>query len=115
VLQKTLLQAFTKSAFAIVAIGPQASSPHGGFGGEAELTEDDFILIDVGCVEVTSYRGRGSIADVVASAVLYDFESDITRTFFPPFTKKPAKDEMTDKLKEQLFVSLPRCKPHYTC
>jgi Xaa-Pro aminopeptidase len=51
VLQKTLLQAFTKSAFAIVAIGPQASSPHGGFGGEAELTEDDFILIDVGFVQ----------------------------------------------------------------
>jgi hypothetical protein len=42
----------------------------------------------------------------IFSAVLYDFESDITRTFFPPFTKKPEKDKLTDKLKEQLFVNL---------
>jgi len=50
VLEATLREADLRPVFALVAIGAEAASPHGGFGGEAKLTAEDLVLIDVGYV-----------------------------------------------------------------
>ncbi|KAF3398512.1 hypothetical protein F1880_006498 [Penicillium rolfsii] len=86
VLDNALRAAGMEPFFDIVLFDENASNPHGGTDGEKVLEPETFVLIDVG-------------------AHLYGYSSDICRTFFPPFLKKPVKDaSLSPSLQEKLKV-----------
>ncbi|KAL6706738.1 hypothetical protein ACN47E_005280 [Coniothyrium glycines] len=68
--------------FDLVEFGKSAALPHGGYDGTRKLEPDMFILIDVG-------------------AHLYGYSSDVSRTFYPPFT---AESMATSNTTEQRDV-----------
>ncbi|KZF21063.1 Creatinase/aminopeptidase [Xylona heveae TC161] len=74
VLDNSLRAIGLKPFFDIVLFDENAANPHGGTNGSKVLEPETFVLIDVG-------------------AHLFDYSSDITRTFFPPFLRKPAEGE----------------------
>ncbi|RJE24002.1 Metallopeptidase family M24 [Aspergillus sclerotialis] len=86
VLDNTLRAAGLEPFFDIVLFDENAANPHGGTNGSKVLEAETFILIDVG-------------------AHLYGYSSDICRTFFPPFFKKPSCGASTpEHIKEKLKV-----------
>jgi Xaa-Pro aminopeptidase len=84
VLDDTLRAASLEPFFDIVLFDADASNPHGGTDGQQALTNTTMVLIDVG-------------------AHLYDYSSDVCRSFFSPFT---SIDESTwdDDTKHKLAV-----------
>lgn len=103
VLDNTLRAAGLEPFFDIVLFDENAALPHGGATGEKPLQEDAFVLIDVG-------------------AHLYGYSSDICRTFFPPFFKKPKnmspllseKIEVWELVREAQRQSIAAMKPEAT-
>ncbi|KAL1853396.1 hypothetical protein Plec18167_005513 [Paecilomyces lecythidis] len=86
VLDNTIRAAGMEPFFDIVLFDENASNPHGGTNGTKALESETFVLIDVG-------------------AHLHGYSSDICRTFFPPFLKKPADgDDVAPQLKKKLKV-----------
>ena len=84
VLDDTMRAAGLEPFFNIVEFGKSAALPHGGYDGTRKLKPEMFVLIDVG-------------------AHLYGYSSDISRTFFPPFTPNPPPST-THNMTKQLDV-----------
>lgn len=84
-----------------VLISPDenAANPHGGANGSTVLEPVTLILVDVGCVWITS---TALVVADNASAHLYGYSSDISRTFFPPFLQKPANGVAPAEIEEKL-------------
>lgn len=85
VLDNTMRAAGLDPFFDIVLFDEDASNPHGGTNGSKRLTNETFVLIDVG-------------------AHLHGYSSDICRTFLPPVSKQPSSEndlspELDHKLK----------------
>lgn len=88
VLDNTMRSAGMDPFFDIVLFDEDAANPHGGTEGTKRLEKETMVLIDVG-------------------AHLYGYSSDICRSFFPPFFKKPTVEEMgalSGELQEKLHV-----------
>lgn len=89
VLDNTMRSAGLEPFFDIVLFDEDAANPHGGTEGTKRLEKETMVLIDVG-------------------AHLYGYSSDICRSFFPPFLKKPKTsaeyDLLSGELKEKLHV-----------
>lgn len=89
VLDNTMRSAGMEPFFDIVLFDEDAANPHGGTEGNKRLEKETMVLIDVG-------------------AHLYGYSSDICRSFFPPFFKKPTTDAefrmLSSELKEKLHV-----------
>ncbi|CAO2649376.1 Nn.00g067610.m01.CDS01 [Neocucurbitaria sp. VM-36] len=83
ILDDTLRIAGLEPFFDIVEFGKSAALPHGGYDGSRKLESEMFILIDVG-------------------AHMYGYSSDVSRTFFPPFTPNPPHS--SHNVTEQLEV-----------
>ncbi|CAK4032608.1 Creatinase aminopeptidase [Lecanosticta acicola] len=82
VLDNTMRYAGLEPFFDIVLFDDNAANPHGGTDGAKTLEKETMVLIDVG-------------------AHLFGYSSDICRSFFPPFFKKPSSDaELTLLSKE---------------
>ncbi|GAD95216.1 xaa-pro dipeptidase, putative [Paecilomyces variotii No. 5] len=86
VLDNTIRAAEMEPFFDIVLFDENASNPHGGTNGTNVLESETFVLIDVG-------------------AHLHGYSSDICRTFFPPFLKKPTVlHDLSPQLEKKLKV-----------
>lgn len=89
VLDNTMRSAGMDPFFDIVLFDEDAANSHGGIEGIKRLEKDTMVLIDIG-------------------AHLYGYSSDICRSFFPPFFKKPTTDTefglLSGELKEKLHV-----------
>ncbi|KAK6393391.1 hypothetical protein LTR65_002682 [Meristemomyces frigidus] len=79
VLDNTLRTTGLDPFFDIVLFDEDASNPHGGTDGAKNLEAETMVLIDVG-------------------AHLFGYSSDICRSFFPPFFKKPESAEQYEAL-----------------
>ncbi|KAF7189795.1 putative peptidase C18A7.01 [Pseudocercospora fuligena] len=89
VLDNTMRSAGMDPFFDIVLFDENAANPHGGTDGDKVLERETMVLIDVG-------------------AHLYGYSSDICRSFFPPFFKKPESEAevtaLSEDVKEKLKV-----------
>lgn len=89
VLDNTMRSAGMEPFFDIVLFDENAANPHGGTEGTKRLERETMVLIDVG-------------------AHLMGYSSDICRSFFPPFFKKPTSDAeiqlLSVETKEKLHV-----------
>ncbi|EME48851.1 hypothetical protein DOTSEDRAFT_162699 [Dothistroma septosporum NZE10] len=89
VLDNTMRTAGMDPFFDIVLFDENAANPHGGTDGTKKVEKETMILIDVG-------------------AHLLGFSSDICRSFFPPFFKKPETsadfDALSPNVREKLRV-----------
>ena len=89
VLDNTMRAAGLNPFFDIVLFDENAANPHGGTDGNKRLEEETMVLIDVG-------------------AHLYGYSSDVCRSFFPPFFKKPVFDEefaaLSSEVKQKIDV-----------
>lgn len=89
VLDNTMRSAGMDPFFDIVLFDENAANPHGGTDGAKRLEKETMVLIDVG-------------------AHLLGYSSDICRSFFPPFFKKPVTEAdmetLSEDVKEKLHV-----------
>lgn len=76
VLDATLQAGGLQPFFDLVEFGKSAALPHGGYDGTRKLEAGMFVLIDVG-------------------AHLYGYSSDVTRTFYPPFSTRATRLDHT--------------------
>jgi len=87
VLDNTMRAAGLDPFFDIVLFDENASNPHGGTNGSKSLTNETFVLIDVG-------------------AHLHGYSSDICRTFLPPFSTPPTSEQDAMHLSPELAKKL---------
>lgn len=87
VLDNTMRYAGLEPFFDIVLFDENASNPHGGTDGEKVLEDETMVLIDVG-------------------SHLYGYSSDICRSFFPPFFKKPDSEAQFSLLSKDVQEKL---------